>query len=124
MTEFVRFAIVGVSNTAMTWAIFLTLAVWFRLDPVLANVIAWTISSSWSFYWNRRFTFRSDDPAVPSQAMRFVAVNIAAIGLSSLIVAVFRHHPLWIRQAFATAATLGWNYVMCRRVVFGQGQML
>lgn len=116
--EFARFAIVGVSNTALTWVIYLVLAGAWHIDPVLANVVAWMVSSAWSFGWNRRFTFRSDDPDTRGQAWRFVAVNVAAIGVSSLIVMLFRHHALWIGQAFATAATLGWNYAMCRRVVF------
>lgn len=119
--EFARFAIVGVSNTALTWIIFLALAGLWRVDPVLANIIAWMISSAWSFGWNRRFTFRSTDADVRGQAWRFVAVNIAAIGLSSLVIAALRHHPLWVGQAFATAATLGFNYVMCRRIVFTPG---
>jgi putative flippase GtrA len=116
--EFTRFAIVGVSNTALTWAIYLLLAGFWHVDPVLANVMAWLVSSAWSFSWNRRFTFRSNDADVRGQAWRFVAVNISAIGLSSAIIALFRHHPLWVGQMFATAATLGWNYAMCRRVVF------
>lgn len=118
MTEFVRFAIVGVSNTAMTWAIYFLLAGWWGMDVVVANMLAWTLSSCWSFYWNRRFTFRSDDPEVRGQLLRFALVNISAIGLSSLIVAALRHHPLILGQVAATAATLLWNYLMCRRIVF------
>lgn len=116
--EFARFAIVGVSNTALTWAIFFLLAGVRHVDPVIANIAAWVISSTWSFTWNRRFTFRSHDTDVRGQAWRFIAVNASAIGLSSAIIALFRHHPLWIGQLFATAATLGWNYAMCRRLVF------
>ena len=116
--EFARFAIVGVSNTVITWTAYLSLAGMCHVDPVLANVMAWILSSAWSFSWNRRFTFRSDDPDTRKQAWRFVAVNASAIGVSSLIIMLFRHHPLWVGQASATAATLGWNYVMCRRVVF------
>jgi putative flippase GtrA len=118
--EFARFAAVGVTNTALTWIIYLVLAGYRHIDPVVANVVAWTISSAWSFTWNRRFTFRSHEANVRGQAARFVAVNLSAIGVSTLIIALFRHHPLWVGQAFATAATLAWNYAMCRRVVFPQ----
>ena len=43
-----------------------------HVDPVLANVIAWMVSSAWSFGWNRRFTFRSDarDTARTGVALR------------------------------------------------------
>lgn len=62
MTQFVKFGIVGVSNTVVSYVI--NILVLFALadygllwDYVAANIVAFVLSVLWSFYWNNRFVF-------------------------------------------------------------------
>lgn len=61
--QFIKFGLVGMSNTAVfyllyTVIVFLLRGLAWKQDYILANVIAFTISIFWSFYWNNKFVFK------------------------------------------------------------------
>ncbi len=60
--QFVKFGIVGATNTAISYL--LNIAVLFLMRPlnvawdfVAGNVVSFVLSVLWSFYWNNRFVF-------------------------------------------------------------------
>lgn len=60
--QFIKFGIVGVSNTVISYLI--NIMVLFLLQPyqliwdyVAGNIIAFILSVLWSFYWNNRMVF-------------------------------------------------------------------
>lgn len=62
--QFIKFGIVGVSNTLLSYA--LNVAAILALSPLklswdyyLANVIAFVISVAWSFFWNNKYVFKT-----------------------------------------------------------------
>ena len=57
--QFIKFGLVGLSNTALSLAVYY-LFMW--LDPSLyiaGNTIGWVVSVANAFFWNNRFVFRS-----------------------------------------------------------------
>ena len=71
--QFIKFGIVGVSNTVVSYVIYVISLLlfqkngWFvKTDYLIAQVIAFVLSVLWSFYWNRKYVFNSEDgEAVP-----------------------------------------------------------
>ena len=64
--QFIRFCIVGLSNTLLSYGlnvlILMLLASFdWKWDYVAGNIIAFVLSVLWSFYWNNRFVFRSEE---------------------------------------------------------------
>ncbi len=66
LIQFVKFGIVGVSNTVLSYA--LNVAVLVLLAPLqlswdyfAANVIAFVLSVAWSFFWNNKFVFTAKE---------------------------------------------------------------
>ena len=62
--QFVKFGIVGVSNTVISYVLyalsllaFQKLGILPRADYLVAQVIAFVLSVLWSFYWNNKFVF-------------------------------------------------------------------
>ena len=60
--QFIKFGIVGVSNTLVSYllnllCLFLLDKYDFVYDYVIANTVAFVLSVLWSFYWNERFVF-------------------------------------------------------------------
>lgn len=85
----VRFGVVGVSNMSLSLAAF-----WVAhrvLPAAAAQVIAYTLGTVWSYYWNRRWTFQSQGK-VASEASRFVGLQIAFMLLSSALLGLFVDH--------------------------------
>ena len=54
--QFIKFCAIGVSNTALSLAIYYLL-LWAGAHYLLAHVIAFALSVLNSYYWNKRYTF-------------------------------------------------------------------
>ena len=80
----IRFGVVGVSNTAISFVIY-----WFmsHVVPVLvAQGVSYGAGMLWSLYWNRRWTFKSASSGDSKEAGRFLGLQIGFLILSSVLV--------------------------------------
>ena len=62
--QFVKFGLVGVTNTILSYVLYVVSLLLFRksgwlkkYDYLVAQIIAFVISVAWSFYWNNRVVF-------------------------------------------------------------------
>lgn len=66
LLQFIKFGLVGASNTAVFYLLYagilflLRRAAW-QYDYIFANVTAFTASIFWSFYWNNKLVFQKAD---------------------------------------------------------------
>lgn len=58
--QFIKFGLVGLSNTAISYFIY-ALLVSLNVHYVVANVIAFVVSVMNSFYWNSKYVFKKAD---------------------------------------------------------------
>lgn len=61
--QFIKFGLVGFSNTAISYALnvlilFLLRNMQWKQDYIVANVVSFTISIFWAFYWNDKYVFQ------------------------------------------------------------------
>lgn len=63
ITQFIRFGIVGVSNTLITAIIIWVLLELLHFSDYLANIIGYVVGLTNSFIWNRKWTFASNAKA-------------------------------------------------------------
>lgn len=67
--QFIKFGIVGLSNTILSYVIYVTALLGFqkmvlfpKVDYLIAQLIGFVLSVLWSFYWNNRIVFvKSED---------------------------------------------------------------
>lgn len=66
--QFVKFGIVGVSNTLISYFIYLgTLVCMNKMNPtgtynyLVASVVSFILSVLWSFYWNNKYVFTQSE---------------------------------------------------------------
>jgi len=66
--EFIKFGIVGVSNTLISYIIYSVSLLIFRslnifqgIDYLIAQVLQFILSVLWSYYWNNRFVFKLEN---------------------------------------------------------------
>jgi len=62
--QFIKFGIVGVSNTLISYVIYLLciillgkLGLFQNVDYYIGNVVSFLLSVLWSFYWNNKYVF-------------------------------------------------------------------
>lgn len=115
------FAMVGVLNTVLDFAVFLALTrLWF-VNPIIANAAGFITGSLHSYFANGLLTFRGSGARLLSvrPALSFVASLLICLGVSTITVAALL--PL-ISDVFAkvaaTLATFVVGFVISRRVVF------
>jgi len=117
----IRFALVGLLNTGIDFAVFLALMAVPGTPVLLANACGYGVGVLSSFLLNRSFTFRvhRDDAPLARRLPVFVALNLVGLALSSLVVGLLvpAVPPLAAKVA-ATVATFAWNYWSSRRFVF------
>lgn len=66
LVQFVKFGIVGASNTVISYVLNVLVLLAMRplsvsWDFIAGNVVAFVLSVLWSFYWNNRFVFTVKD---------------------------------------------------------------
>lgn len=64
--QFIKFVIVGISNTAISYVINVFMLLIMRpfekdWDFILGNMVAFVLSVFWAFYWSNRFVFTVQD---------------------------------------------------------------
>lgn len=93
MKQFIKFGMVGVTNTLLSY--FLNIGVLYLLkdaalsyDYVIANVVAFFISVLWSFYWNNRLVFDTKQGTgniLKALLKTYVAYSVTGIVLNNIL---------------------------------------
>lgn len=67
LAQFIKFGIVGVSNTLISYVLYSGGLIVFReaclfgqADYLIAQIVAFVVSVAWSFYWNNKFVFKME----------------------------------------------------------------
>ena len=64
--EFLQFGLVGVSNTIISYLLYVVTLLLVsksgvKFDYIIANIVSWLHSVLWSFYWNNKFVFKKEE---------------------------------------------------------------
>ena len=128
----IRFGIVGLANTALDF-ILLFVLVGLGLDKIPANYISTGISFVFSFFVNKKFTFKSKGGNVKKQFAYFIAITIIGLWVIQPIIITIVSNLLestglaeaailFIAKVIATGASLVWNYLFYSRLVFKEAK--
>ena len=133
IVQFVKFGIVGISNTLLTFAVYTLLLKVFGVWYLAASAIGFMVGATNGFLWNRRWTFRDHvgDALTP---LRWAVVQGCGLGLNEGLLYLFvggaRLDKL-LAQAFATAvvtvltflANRAWTFRMHTPAALGEGDI-
>lgn len=122
-----RFGTVGAANTAIDFGLLFV----FRslgLPIIPANILSTTAAFCFSFFANKKYTFKSRGN-VKRELILFVVVTLFGLWVLQNIIMQLILWPLHatnlpvetsllIAKVLATLVSLVWNYVMYSRVVF------
>ena len=64
--EFLQFGLVGVSNTIISYLLYVVTLLLVsksgvKFDYIIANIVSWLLSVLWSSYWNNKFVFKKEE---------------------------------------------------------------
>jgi putative flippase GtrA len=115
MAQFIKFAIVGVLNSAIQYLVFLFLYSLTGTPYLLASIIGYLAGMINSYILNRRWTFGSRNQKLFTELSRFVAVNLVSLGVNLgllyLLVSTGVMIPQWAQIVAIVGSTLV-NFVL------------
>ncbi|MBT2298868.1 GtrA family protein [Variovorax paradoxus] len=125
MKQLLKFAMVGVLNTTLGYAVIFGCMYAFGLGAVVSNIIGYAIGLMVSYSLNRSFTFRSAG-ARRAEMVRFVAIfmlaYLANLGVLVLLIHRFGSHE-GVAQAVAGVAYFGLSFILNKYYVFRRVQI-
>lgn len=135
----VKFAAVGAANTAVDFIIFNILATVLGFSPILANIASTGVAMTQSFLLNKFFVFKSHGGNRWQQGTLFLLVTVTAMwGVQTFVIWALHVPAEWLAGQFiaspdlanvialngtkviATIASMIWNYIFYRSLVFGK----
>jgi len=120
-TKMAKFALVGVLNTGVDFAVFAMLALALHVPVMGAQTLAYGAGVLNSYVWNRVWTFRAVGRPQAAEWWRFAAVQAASFGLATAVLLLLARGAGWHPAAAKTvslAASLTLNYAGSRLWVF------
>lgn len=125
LLQFIKFGIVGVSNTAVDWVVFYVLVnVISDINHSLAKAVSFIVAVLNSYLWNTIWTFRkeyqkvgSDTGAKSAIFVKFIVVSLVGWGINVLVYSwaarsvsyqIFDHDL--IPLVLASGAAIVWNF--------------
>ena len=135
--QFSKFAVVGLLNTAIDFAILNILTLITGITQgggvFVINTVAFTVATVNSYYFNKHWTFRDQDKKEEKRKfLQFIAISVigAAINGGVVVLITTSVSPIfaslgladqwWVNIAkiFATGVSLIWNFVGYKFIVF------
>ena len=122
-SKFLRFVAVGCTNYIISGSVFwlcLSILTESPLKATISQLISYTAGIFWSFYWNRRVTFRNTTGSVMHQAGLFVALQVSLAVISAALIGLsidildFPPGPSWFLIMCLITAI---NFLLCKRWV-------
>lgn len=126
--QLLRFGIVGGANTALDFGLLFVFKA-LGVPVEVANIISTGLAFAFSFFANKKYTFKTTDTNVVREMVLFVIVTLTGLwGLQTIIITV-AHNPLTlvignsdvallVAKLLATIASLTWNYLFYSKLVF------
>lgn len=119
--QLIRFALVGILNTAIDFGLFSLLALGFHGNPVVSHVVSYSCGVLNSYFFNRRWTFQRKETAHAAEFAQFVLVNLISLGASSLVLYLLEEQAglhIFISKAGATLCSMMINFIGSKMLVF------
>jgi putative flippase GtrA len=119
VAPFLRFSIVGATNTTLTlltYALLLRAGLWYAA----ASVIGVGVGMVNGYTWNRLWTFRTSGPVAP-QLARYVVVSLAGMAVSVGLLALLVEEldvGAFVAQVLALPAVVAVTFSANRRWTF------
>lgn len=128
LVQFIKFGLVGVSNTAISYGIemlcYYVLLVNAPMSEgvrvIVTSVLAFIVSVTNSYYWNSRYVFKSGgEKKTLSQHLRAYAKTVASYGVTGLLLAPALKLllgrwgvPYWAASLGSLVVTIPLNFVL------------
>ena len=120
IAQFIKFGIVGLSNTLIAYLVYAdAVCIYIGLHYLLANVIAFAVSVLNAYYWSDRYVFKKgageSRNAVKTLLKTYVAYGSTGLFLASVLLWLYvdqLHISEYIAQLLVLVVTIPLNFII------------
>lgn len=131
--QFAKYGLIGVLNTLLDFAVLNLLSYTFHVysgvSLILINVFSFLAANINSYFWNKYWTFQSQNKKVAGELLKFFTVSIIGFLLNSAILWFFTtvmepalglSPQIWenVAKLIATGVYIVWNFIGYKLIVF------
>jgi putative flippase GtrA len=125
LIQFIKFGIVGLSNTAISYIIYAAL-VYLGLYYIIASVIAFVLSVLNSFFWNNKYVFKPGNDQQKRNLWgallkTYISYAFSGLILSNILLYFFveiLHISEYIAPLLGLVITIPLNFIMNKKWAF------
>lgn len=113
LNKLLKFSIVGFSGVFIDFGFTYLFKEKFKVQKYISNAIGFIIASSSNYFFNRLWTFQSEDPKVLVEYSQFMIVSSIGLALNTFILWLIIRKLKWnfyIAKLFAMAVVTLWNF--------------
>ena len=126
LLQFVKFGIVGVSNTLVSLAVCYGILLINKSGYMvyIAQIAGWVVSVGNAFFWNNRFVFRQKDNTLRRVAARLLRTYVAYAASMALSIALsygeinLLHISEWLVPVINLPLTIPLNFIINKKWTF------
>ena len=104
--KFIKFGIVGFSGVFIDFGITYLFKEKAKIQKYVSNAIGFTAAATSNYFFNRIWTFQSENPQILVEYSQFMIISLIALGINTLI--------LWL-----IVSRLKWNFYFSKLIAIG-----
>lgn len=111
--QFIKFVIVGFSGLFVDFGFTYLFKEKARLQKYLANALGFMLAASTNYFFNRIWTFQSENPQILVEYSEFILISFIGLGLNTLILWLIISRLKWnfyLSKLFAIGFVTLWNF--------------
>ena len=123
LVKFLKFGIVGFSGVFVDFGVTYACKEWLKIQKYIANSIGFTVAASSNYFFNRIWTFRSQNPDVATEYTRFFIISLVGLGIANLIVWLMHgklKQNFYLSKLFAIGMVTIWNFFANYYITFAK----
>jgi putative flippase GtrA len=112
--KFIKFVMVGFSGLFVDFGFTYLFKEKLKIQKYVSNAFGFTIAATSNYYFNRIWTFRSENPEIFIEFTEFFLISLIGLAINTLILWLIVSHLKWnfyLSKLFAIAFVTLWNFL-------------
>lgn len=115
LIQIFKFVIVGGIATIIDWLIYFILYKFIKLEPIIANIISFSVSVVYNYYASCKYVFKvNKEKSKTRQFTEFIIFSLIGLGINELLIFIFVNKLSWnamLVKILATIIVMVFNFI-------------
>ncbi len=119
--KFIKFCIVGATGAVIDFGTTYLCKEYIKIPKYISNAIGFTFATTSNYFFNRIWTFHSEDPEIFTEYFLFFFVSIIGLGINTLVLWIFvskYKKKFYLSKLYAMGVASIWNFLANALITF------